>query len=166
MEICVALNSNFLPTFQIIFRYPNLVAYHSLAFDISRYDLFFKNLYIHLLSLQRLIDEEKLDSFDVPYYSPTPEEVKKVIEQEESFALELIESFPTEPREIYGDGAEPMRKYANVIRAYTEPVISNQFGAQVLDELYNKFASFMVRDLSKDTEPYKVVTVVIVLRKM
>lgn len=37
--------------------------------------------------------EEKLDSFNVPYYTPTIEELKDVVESEGSFTIELLKSF-------------------------------------------------------------------------
>ena len=46
-----------------------------------------------LIIFQGLIEAEKLDTFNLPYYTPTTEEVKKVIEIEGSFTLLKLEVF-------------------------------------------------------------------------
>nr|POE69472.1 jasmonate o-methyltransferase [Quercus suber] len=43
--------------------------------------------------LEGLIEAEKLDTFNLPYYAPTTEEVKKAIEIEGSFTLLKLEVF-------------------------------------------------------------------------
>ena len=43
--------------------------------------------------LQGVIDEEKLDMFNMPCYFPTVEEVKHLVEAEGSFTLSKLETF-------------------------------------------------------------------------
>ncbi|CAK9135734.1 unnamed protein product [Ilex paraguariensis] len=45
------------------------------------------------LSLEGLVDKEKLDSFNVPCYAPLQEEVQDIVDKEGSFAVEHIETF-------------------------------------------------------------------------
>ncbi|KAK6227853.1 hypothetical protein SCA6_000193 [Theobroma cacao] len=47
-----------------------------------------------------LIDEEKLDSFNVPYYNPSQEEVERVIDKEGSFTTEFSDTVLLEIGEI------------------------------------------------------------------
>ncbi|TQD95347.1 hypothetical protein C1H46_019033 [Malus baccata] len=46
--------------------------------------------------LQGLIEEEKLDTFNTPYYAPTTKEVEDVIEAEGSFTFQSLEVFRNE----------------------------------------------------------------------
>jgi hypothetical protein len=37
-----------------------------------------------------LIDEEKLDSFNMPFYGPSAEELQNIVEMENSFEIESV----------------------------------------------------------------------------
>ena len=41
--------------------------------------------------MQGLIDEEKMDSFNIPQYAPSPTEVKCEVEKEGSFTINRLE---------------------------------------------------------------------------
>ncbi|TXG49914.1 hypothetical protein EZV62_025789 [Acer yangbiense] len=115
---------------------------------------------------QKVIDEEKLDSFDVPYYSPSKEEVKEVVDKEGSFATELLETFATElgDKNIWRSGKE----IANSLRSFTESVISDHFGIEIIDKLYEKVTDILIQDLAtqSDDEPIKNISLVVVLKRM
>ena len=48
--------------------------------------------------MQGLIEEAKLDSFNIPTYEPTIEEIRHLIKEEESLFLQRLEVF-TVPRD-------------------------------------------------------------------
>ncbi|KAK2637283.1 hypothetical protein Ddye_032075 [Dipteronia dyeriana] len=112
---------------------------------------------------QGLIDEERLDSFDVPYYTPSQEEVKEIIDKEGSFAVDLMESSAIDigDKDIWSDAT----RYANNIRSFTEPMISHHFGVEILDELYDKITNLIVQDFATQTEPDKIINIFVVLRR-
>ncbi|KAK4836231.1 hypothetical protein QYF36_020218 [Acer negundo] len=122
----------------------------------------FSDAISHLVS-KGLIDEEKLDSFDVPYYTPSQDEVKDMIEKEGSFAVDLMETFAIDigDKDIWSDAT----RYANNIRSFTEPMISHHFGVEILDELYDKITDLIVQDFATRTEPDKIINIVVVLRR-
>ncbi|XP_031253800.1 probable caffeine synthase 2 [Pistacia vera] len=111
-----------------------------------------------------LISEEKLDSFDVPDYVPSIEEVKDIVNREGSFEIELLETFPIEmgDKEIWING----EKLAKDTRCLTESLVSNHFGEEILDKLYDKLSDVIVKDLATCTEQIKVTNFVLVLRRM
>ncbi|KAK0591680.1 hypothetical protein LWI29_006283 [Acer saccharum] len=121
----------------------------------------FSDAISHLVS-KGLIDEERLDSFDVPYYTPSQEEVKEMIDKEGSFAVDLMETFAIDvgDKDIWSDATS----CANNIRSFTEPMISHHFGVEILDELYDKITDLIVQDFAK-TEPDKIINIVVVLRR-
>ncbi|XP_074314755.1 putative methyltransferase TCM_000336 [Silene latifolia] len=48
---------------------------------------------LHDMVLKGVIEQEKLDKFDMPFYSPTVDEIRELVEEEGSFALNKLESF-------------------------------------------------------------------------
>ncbi|KAI8030465.1 Caffeine synthase 1 [Camellia lanceoleosa] len=77
---------------------------------------------------QGFIDEDKLDTFNVPYYTPSLEEMKDIVEREGSFTIDHIEEFELDsPHMQEKDKWAGREKLAKAIRAFTEPIISNQY---------------------------------------
>lgn len=84
-----------------------------------------------------LIGEEKLDSFDVPYYTASPEEVRNVVEREGSFLIEYLQPFALDSvADVIGDEMKGERLAKN-IRSYTESMISHHFGEEIVDRIYD-----------------------------
>ncbi|KAK9283861.1 hypothetical protein L1049_012115 [Liquidambar formosana] len=118
----------------------------------------------HLVS-QGLVDEEKLDSFNVPYYMPSLEEVQALVEREGSFAIEKLEILEIavgddKEKDIWAKG----EKLAKNIRCFTESMIAHHFGEEILDQLFDKLTHIVVDDLAKESR--KTVSIIIVLRYM
>ncbi|KAH7575052.1 hypothetical protein JRO89_XS02G0040800 [Xanthoceras sorbifolium] len=57
---------------------------------LSQVDVYISNSYLSFVHINviGLIEEEKLDSFNLPFYTPTAEEVKKVLEEQRCFTLQ------------------------------------------------------------------------------
>ncbi|KAF7829643.1 abscisic acid 8'-hydroxylase 4 [Senna tora] len=76
------------------------------------------------------IEEEKVDSFDAPYYAPCMEEVKLGVEKEGSFMIEALEAY-----EIDWDGGDDKEmshesigeRVARTIRAVVESMLESHF---------------------------------------
>ncbi|KAJ7978344.1 Carboxyl methyltransferase [Quillaja saponaria] len=92
-----------------------------------------------------LVEKEKLDTFNLPYYAETTEEVKKVIETEGSFMLQKLEAFNMDwdsyIKNIYSsfDKQVMAAMIANNMRSVDEPILASHFGEQVMDDLFCKF---------------------------
>ncbi|XP_031255634.1 probable caffeine synthase 2 [Pistacia vera] len=116
-----------------------------------------------MVSLE-VIPEEKLDSFNVPYYIPSEKEVKNIVDREGSFELEVLETFPIE----MGDKSvwSSDEKFIKNLRSFTESMVSHHFGEEILDKLYDKFAQIVLQDLATRTEPSEVISFVVVLRRL
>ncbi|KAK4835889.1 hypothetical protein QYF36_015812 [Acer negundo] len=111
-----------------------------------------------------LIDKDKLDSFNVPHYSPSPEEVKEVIKKEGSFAIELLETYATEvgDKNIWNGGA---KDFSHALRSLTESMISHHFGIEIIDKLYDKVTDILVQDFATQIEPIKDTSLIVVLKR-
>ncbi|THG02125.1 hypothetical protein TEA_020157 [Camellia sinensis var. sinensis] len=75
---------------------------------------------------QGLINEDKLDTFNVPRYFPSLEEVKDIVEGDGSFTIDHMEGFELDTLQMQeNDKWVRGEKLAKAIRAFTEPIISN-----------------------------------------
>ncbi|KAI7734932.1 hypothetical protein M8C21_019820 [Ambrosia artemisiifolia] len=99
------------------------------------------------LSLDGLVDKEKIDSFNAPYYAPSPEEVRREVEIEGSFVVVDVEAFEIE----WDDGDWSSHKIssgnrvAKTIRAVVEPMLETHFhlGPGIMDELFRRYAKII-----------------------
>ncbi|KAK7351867.1 hypothetical protein VNO77_11611 [Canavalia gladiata] len=99
------------------------------------------------MAAEKLIEQRKLDSFNLPSYCPTAEEVRQVIEEEGSFDIQRLETIRTDwvkNINVSSDDslideetrAEGVAKY---IRAVVEPILKSEFGEECMDELFRRF---------------------------
>ncbi|OMO76193.1 SAM dependent carboxyl methyltransferase [Corchorus olitorius] len=118
---------------------------------------------ISYLVSQGLIDEEKLDSFNAPIHTPSQDEVEELVKKEGSFTIEFIELLDID---LVGVWSSPEAKAKNV-RAFSEPLISHQFGDKnVMDKLYDKVTQMVIEDYKmQKPETMKNVSLVAVLKK-
>ncbi|KAJ0101401.1 hypothetical protein Patl1_06551 [Pistacia atlantica] len=93
----------------------------------------------------------------------SPEEMKDVVDREGSFAIEQLDTFYIE----IGDKAiwDNEEKIAQNIRSFTESMMLHQFGIEILDKLYENFTHILIRDLARQTEPNKITSIILVLRR-
>ncbi|XP_020234787.1 7-methylxanthosine synthase 1 [Cajanus cajan] len=122
--------------------------------------------------LEGLIEEAKLDSFNIPTYEPTIEEIKNVIQEEESLFLQRFEIF-TVPRDqginecdddSFLDGNRRAEFIATYTRAAMESLLSAKFGAQVIDEIFIRFQKKLVQLM--EVEKFETANLIISMTKM
>lgn len=90
--------------------------------------------------MQGLIEESKLDTFNLPYYAATMEEVKKVIDAEGSFTLQKLEAFKVDWDTYIKKANRGLDKQAREailasdIRAVGEPILASHFGEASMED--------------------------------
>ncbi|KAK1322563.1 Caffeine synthase 1 [Acorus calamus] len=100
---------------------------------------------------QGCIKEEKLDTFNVPYYTPTLDEVAEAVEEEGSFEAKLLETFSiSQGDEVEEDVQVRGSKIAKNIRCFTEPLIAHHLGEDVLEKLFEKVTHMVIDQLAKE----------------
>ncbi|KAK8696178.1 hypothetical protein V6N13_001315 [Hibiscus sabdariffa] len=118
-----------------------------------------------IMSLARegRIEEEKVDSFNAPYYAPCTEEIKEEIQKEGSFTIDGLEAF-----EIDWDGGvvtdihTPQGKQlvgqrvAKTIRAVVESMLESHFGIEpdVMDELFIRYENCFKTNIFRETHVF------------
>ncbi|OMO76195.1 SAM dependent carboxyl methyltransferase [Corchorus olitorius] len=112
---------------------------------------------------QGLIDEEKLHSLNVPYYNPSLNEIQHLIDEEDSLTTEFMDTIALE---IGGQSfwPSPELRMKN-FRSFSEPIVSNQFGEEVMDKLYNKATQILADDMKQGKDATKHIAIVTVLKK-
>lgn len=138
--------------------------------------IIFKNTSFNnpILLIQDIIEEESLDNFNLPFYSPTASEVKKLIQEEGSFSLRKLDLFelpwdagfsePTSKSNNSIDDKHKRGKYiSDYLRAVVEPILVEQFGEAIMDDLFQRFTDKVIEFTAK--EKWQYVNIVISLAK-
>ncbi|GJN22052.1 hypothetical protein PR202_gb09583 [Eleusine coracana subsp. coracana] len=86
---------------------------------------------------QGRVEKDTLDSFNLPFYAPSVDEVKEVISQSDLFDINHMD--------LTRGGVD----FARSIRAVAEPLIMHHFGEDVLDDLFEIFTQNVVKHLQK-----------------
>ncbi|KAF7809703.1 salicylate carboxymethyltransferase [Senna tora] len=96
---------------------------------------------------QGIIKEEEVDSFNIPYYTPSPSEVKREIVKEGSFNINRINVSEVNwdasggwKAMADGDGGYNVAK---CIRAVAEPLLTSHFGESIVDEVFTRFQEIL-----------------------
>lgn len=78
-----------------------------------------------------------MDSFNVPVYTPSPEEMTTIIERNGCFGIERMDLTPFNSKV---DGSATAHACMLHLRAGVEGlVISKHFGSEIVDELFDRF---------------------------
>ncbi|CAI9091408.1 OLC1v1026439C1 [Oldenlandia corymbosa var. corymbosa] len=101
------------------------------------------------------IEEEKLDTFNMPIYHPTIQEAKQIIENEGSFKIMRFQTFKTcldasfESRAFDDEDNRigRARYVATYLRAVCEPILASHFGEAVMTSLFQRLAKKLVNIL-------------------
>ncbi|KAH6802061.1 hypothetical protein C2S51_033507 [Perilla frutescens var. frutescens] len=82
-----------------------------------------------------IFSEEKVDTFNLPLYYTNPQELKAIIEKNSSFRMERMEI-------LYSPGKRTLssaKARATFFRAVFEVMLTNHFGSDVMDELFDRY---------------------------
>ncbi|MED6131542.1 hypothetical protein PIB30_010588 [Stylosanthes scabra] len=100
--------------------------------------------------LQNKVEKRKLESYNIPLYFATAEEVREVIEEEGSFHVERMEKIIFDAEsvvEIGNDEDEDTigERITKSLRATTEAMFKAEFGEEITDEMYTRFKSKFIQ---------------------
>ncbi|KAJ4715454.1 Methyltransferase-like protein [Melia azedarach] len=142
----------------------------ALKSDDKRYhntwDVFVKA--INDLVLEGLIEESKLESFNVPYYGPSDEEIKRLVQQEGSFSIHKLETyyqnwyvgFDNNGNKL--DYCETAKQMAIRFKAIAKPLVASHFGNDIVDEIYKRFSVKLIDSLETGlgVSPYLLISLI------
>ncbi|CAI9108657.1 OLC1v1008318C1 [Oldenlandia corymbosa var. corymbosa] len=120
-----------------------------------------------------LIEEEKLDSFNLRDYRPSVGELKHLVEMEGSFRIDRLEVY-----EIYWNGYDEgeISKHeksqdvfgyyiVKCMRAVVEPLLVHHFGEEIIEEVFLRYKQIINDPMSRE-EKTLFVNVTVSLTKM
>ncbi|GMY28511.1 jasmonate O-methyltransferase-like [Fagus crenata] len=118
-----------------------------------------------------LVLEEKVDTFNAPYYGPCAEELELEIQKEGSFIMDRLEAV-----EVDWDGGVDMsnttetvtvssgQRVAKAIRAVVESMLESHFGRDIMDDLFRRHVELVDKHLAKTRTKY-ISLVIYLIRK-
>ncbi|XP_061365045.1 loganic acid O-methyltransferase-like [Gastrolobium bilobum] len=83
-----------------------------------------------------LISEEKVDSFNVPFFYSHVKNVKEILEANGSFSIECMETLDI--KDIFAFPSAHI--FVSTYRAALEELIKKHFGGGIIDELFDRYA--------------------------
>ena len=87
-----------------------------------------------------MIEEEKLDKFNIPLYSATVAEVRQLVESEGSFLINKLEIFTIDwSVRIMEDSYHQAKFLVDSIRAVFESLLADAFSEAIIDDLFVRF---------------------------
>ncbi|KAI3726516.1 hypothetical protein L1987_66314 [Smallanthus sonchifolius] len=107
--------------------------------------------------VEGLIEEEKMDSFNIPQYTPSPKEVSNEVEKEGLFMIDCLEVSEvnwdastddnvnlseTDEQEGYNMG--------KCMRAVAEPLVLSHFGESIIEEVFERYTNNIKVSMSKE----------------
>ena len=124
-------------------------------------DHFYDTTSHKLCCSQEMIDEEKVDTYNVPFYAPSAREIEDEVHREGSFTIDYIQTH--ELSTSTGDPLKDARITSMAIRAIQESMISHHFGEAIIDTLFHVYGGLLSQLMLK--EEIKSSHLLIVLRK-
>ncbi|KAL6212888.1 hypothetical protein ACLB2K_018103 [Fragaria x ananassa] len=114
-----------------------------------------------------LVEEEKVDSFNAPYYAPCAEELKSELQKDGSFIMDRLEAFEIDWDGGADDQAITMNSFdpdqmvvrsgkrvSKTIRAVVESMIEAHFGIEIMDDLFRRYAELVTKHLLETRTKY------------
>ncbi|KAK1433302.1 hypothetical protein QVD17_10212 [Tagetes erecta] len=111
------------------------------------------------------IEEEKLDSFNIPQYTPNSKEVITEVEKEGSFAINCLEVSEVNWDACTKDNLNLSEKddqgynMGKCMRAVAEPLVLSHFGESIIEEVFERYTNNIKICMSKEKTKLVNVTV-------
>nr|GMD84654.1 salicylate carboxymethyltransferase-like [Ipomoea batatas] len=122
------------------------------------------------LVAEGFVEEDKLNSFNVPLYTPSLAEVKFLVEKDGSFSIECLEV-----SQIHWTGYNNGSDYdednggynvARCMRAVAEPILVSHFGEGIIDEVFRRYKKMIVDCMSTRPDYSQFTNVTVSVIKM
>ncbi|XP_021745826.1 salicylate carboxymethyltransferase-like isoform X1 [Chenopodium quinoa] len=122
------------------------------------------------------VEEEKLNTFNIPIYTPSPSELEYLVAKEGSFALNDVHTFKVSSWDSNDDHKfgcsidgtnrdDTMNLQASCMRAVAESLISSHFGEAIIDEVFRRYKEIVLALLAKEKTVLTNVTISLTRRE-
>nr|CAD1823694.1 unnamed protein product [Ananas comosus var. bracteatus] len=110
---------------------------------------------------QEIVEQEKVDAYNVPFYAPSMAEIDNEVSREGSFTIDQIQTFEVDISS--GDAEQDGRIISMAIRAIQESMIRHHFGGEIIDTLFQIYTELLTESMG--TEAAKSVQICVVLKR-
>ncbi|KAF3945121.1 hypothetical protein CMV_028462 [Castanea mollissima] len=114
---------------------------------------------------EELIEEDKVNSFNIPKYTPSPSELNFEVLKGGDFSIERLEVFEVNWN-IYDGEFNPSNGFSNdgygvakYVRAVVEPLLVTHFGDAIIDELFHRYGKIIDDRISKEKTQFTNLTI-------
>lgn len=112
---------------------------------------------------QGLVEQEKVDAYNVPFYAPSVQEVEEEVRREGSFRLDHVQTYEINLSSS-GDAKEDGRTVSMAIMAIQESMLSHHFGPDIVDALFARYTELVTESMER--EDVKSVQIGLVLTRL
>ncbi|CAK9320686.1 unnamed protein product [Citrullus colocynthis] len=119
------------------------------------YAFYLLNLALNNMVAQGLVEEDKVDRFNIPNFMPSPEEIKAEVLKEGSFIINELEVSRIDwnfySTEFDGSNvlADSSFNIAKCIRSVTEPLLIPHFGEAIVEDLFKRYKNIVKYEMSR-----------------
>ncbi|KAI3500031.1 hypothetical protein L1887_35846 [Cichorium endivia] len=112
-----------------------------------------------------LIEEGKMDSFNIPQYTPCAKEISNEVDKEGSFTINRLEISEVNWDAYADNNPNPLKNsvrgynVANCMRAVAEPLLVSHFGESIIEEVFIRYRNIITDRMSKEKTEFINVTV-------
>lgn len=97
-----------------------------------------------------MINEEEVDSFNLPLHTATPEEMREIVERNGCFSVVRMEMMKSKlMMDVF---LTNVHLATMILRSTTEDIVSKHFGSGVMDEVCQRFSAKAL-DIAKKLNP-------------
>ncbi|KAJ6791218.1 salicylate carboxymethyltransferase-like [Iris pallida] len=97
---------------------------------------------LSILVSQKLVTEEKLDSFNLPFYAPSTQELEDQVHREASFTIDSMKQAHDWTIHEYAP-----KMLSNFSRAIIESFICHHFGEEIIEPLFETYTQLLCEKL-------------------
>ncbi|GJM93432.1 hypothetical protein PR202_ga09988 [Eleusine coracana subsp. coracana] len=112
---------------------------------------------------QGLVEQEKVDAYNVPFYAPSIQEVEEEVRREGSFRMDYVQTYEINLSSS-GDAKEDGRTVSMAIRAIQESMLNHHFGPDIVDALFHRYTELVTQSMER--EEIKSLQIGVVLTRM
>ncbi|CAK9329352.1 unnamed protein product [Citrullus colocynthis] len=103
---------------------------------------------LNTMVAEGLLEEEKVDSFNIPNYMASLDEIEVEVWKEGSFSINYFEVSRIDWN--FFDDAETKHDFAKCIRFVIETLLIPHFGESIIEELFRRYKNIIIQKRSKE----------------
>ncbi|XP_010531662.1 PREDICTED: probable S-adenosylmethionine-dependent methyltransferase At5g38780 [Tarenaya hassleriana] len=110
---------------------------------------------LHDMRSEGLVTEDQIDTFNLPIYHASPEEVRDSVEKNGSFTIEIMELMDPSAWLKWRMNSEDVREWTRCIRATMGTFFITQFGEYVTEEILERLTTRLIDVTDKLEDSYR-----------